>query len=311
MIRTLRYSGGKVKKSSSNNLRAGDRMWIDLHDPSDAELKKVSKLTGVYVKDMQNALRNDELPRCVNRKNYSMIILRALNPRTGYSPFGLYVNKGFIVTVHSKKVLTVDDLFDLLQSEQGKEFFRNGLDYIFCRIVSYVTKRFHDELDKIEDKVDKLEDIILDGKVKSPHKIFDLKQTLMNVRRALVTNRDVVDIISGGFSKFLMIKRINWFSELKMEINQAISVSEMSRERLTGAMDMYMSSVSNRLNDIMKSFTVIASLLLLPMLISGIWGMNFSKIPFFEHGYGFYVPLIIMVASVFLMATWFKKKKWV
>jgi magnesium transporter len=76
-------------------------------------------------------------------------------------------------------------------------------------------------------------------------------------------------------------------------------------------MDMYMSSVSNRLNDIMKSFTVIASLLLLPMLISGIWGMNFEKIPFFYYGNGFYVPLLIMAISVALMSFYFKKKKWI
>ena len=93
-------------------------------------------------------------------------------------------------------------------------------------------------------------------------------------------------------------------------MEQVVSIAEMLRERLTGAMDMYMSSVSNKLNDIMRGFTVIASLLLLPMLISGIWGMNFAKIPFFDNPYGFFVPLLIMLFSVFLMVLWFRRKKW-
>lgn len=311
MIRSLRYSGNSVKKSSISSIKIGERIWIDLHKPSEKELSKVNKLTGIYVQDMKKVLSKDELPRCINRKTYSMVILRALNPKTGYSPFGIYISNKFIVTVHSKKVLTVDELFELLQGDQGKEFFSNGITYIFLRIVSYVTKRFQSEIDKLEDEVDELEDGILGGKVKSPNRIFNLKQVQMNIRRALVTNRDLIDIVSSDYSKFITTKNNNWFSELKMEINQGVSISEMSRERLTGTMDMYMSSISNRLNDIMRSFTVVASLLLLPMLISGIWGMNFAKIPFFDNPIGFFVPIIIMIASVFLMGMWFKQKKWV
>ena len=273
-------------------------------------MKKVGNLTGVYVQDMKKVLKRTELSRCFDRKGYSMIILRALSPKTGYSPFGIYLNKKYIITVHKSKVFTIDDLFELLKGDQGKEFFSLGTSYLFCRIASYVTKRFHSEVDKLEDRVDKLEDDILDGRVKSPKKIFALKEILMNVRRALVSNGEVIDVVSDGTLKYLYTKNASWFSELKMEINQAISISEMSRERLTGTIDMYMSSVSNRLNDIMKSFTIIASLLLIPMLISGIWGMNFANIPFFENGFGFYVPLLIMVVCVIIMSLWFKRKKW-
>ncbi len=309
MIRSLKYSKGVVKKSVFS-LSVGDRIWIDVTNPTPLELKRISKLTGIYVDDLNRTLDKDALPRVTNRKSYSIVVLRSLTQKRNYAPFGLFVNNKFIVTVHKKKVYSIDDLFSLLSGKEGKEFFSNGLTYIFFRIASYVNKKFHSELDKLEDEFDILEDNILDGKVSDPSQIYNLKGTVMSIRRALTSNRNLVDLISGGYSRHISAKNQNWLSELKIETDQVVAVTELLRERLTSAMEMYMSSVSNKLNDIMKGFTVIASLLLLPMLISGIWGMNFAKIPFFDNSLGFYIPLLIMLVSVTLMGIWFKSKKW-
>jgi magnesium transporter len=308
MIRSLKYSGGKVSKSLAN-ISSGDRLWIDVSNPSSSEMNRISKLTGIYMRDIQNVLARNVLPRTIDRKDYAVVILRAMNPKKGYAPLGIFVSNRFIVTVHTTRIYAIEDLFGLIEKEP-KEFFSKGVVYIFFRIASYVTNKFRSELDKLEDRVDKLEDEILAGKEDKPTKIFDLKGKVMNIRRALATNRDLIDVISGGYSKYLVTKNQNWLSELRTEVSQVVSITELLRDRLTGAMDMYMSSVSNKLNDIMRGFTVIASLVLVPTLISGIWGMNFAKIPFFESYYGFYVPLLLMLISVALLIMWFKKKKW-
>ncbi|MBT3721431.1 hypothetical protein HOG47_07315, partial [archaeon] len=289
MIRSLIYSKRVVKKSLSP-FNSGDKMWIDSSNPDALELKKICKLTGIYVSDLQKSLDQESLPRIINRKGYSMIILRALGPKRRYTPFGIFISNKMIVTVHKKKICALEDLYELLGGKEGKEFFSNGLTYLFFRISSYVNKRYHTELDRLEDEIDQLEDDILDGKMDKPSKIFDLKGKVMHLRRALNTNRNLVDLISGGYSKYIKEKNNNWLSELKIETDQVVSITELLRERLTGAMEMYMSSVSNKLNDIMRGFTVVASLLLLPMLISGIWGMNFANIPFFDSQFGFDIP---------------------
>jgi len=308
MIRAFKYSNGVIRNGLSS-LSAGDRIWIDTSDPNTSELNKISKLTGVYVEDMQKVLAQNVLPKVIDRKSYAVVILRALNPRKGYTPCGVFISNKFIVTVHKKSVYAVDELFDLVQ-KQPKEFFPSGLIYIFYRLASYITGKFRAELDKVEDEIDRIEDEILNGKVEKPKGIFDLKESVMSIRRALFTNRDLIDVISSGYSPYFASKNQNWLSELRIEMGQVVSVTEMLRDRLTGAMDMYMSSVSNKLNDIMRGFTVIASLLLMPAVIAGIWGMNFANIPFFDNPYGFFIPLLIMVISVMLLVIWFKSKKW-
>jgi magnesium transporter len=308
MIWSLSYSGKKVKKTA-DSIKMGDRTWIDVSGGSDKDFEKISKLTGVHVSDMKSVLDQNALPKVVNRKGYTMVVLRALSSRQ-YFPFGIFISNKFMVTVHKKKVYAINDLSKLVSEREGKEFFSKGVAYLFYKLSYHVTTRLHRELDKLEDEMDDLEDKILDGKVNSPSGIFSLKQIVMNIRRALKTNKDSIDLIFNGRSRYVPKSGLAWFSELRVEMEQVVSIAEMLRERLTGAMDMYMSSVSNKLNDIMRGFTVIASLLLLPMLISGIWGMNFAKIPFFDNPYGFFVPLLIMLFSVFLMVLWFRRKKW-
>jgi magnesium transporter len=308
MIRSLKYSGGKISKSLVS-VGSADRLWIDVSNPTASEMKRVSKLTGIYIRDIQNALAKNVLPRTIDRKGYAVVILRALNPKKGYAPLGIFISNRFIVTVHTSRIYAVEDLFELVMKEP-KEFFSNGIIYIFFRIASYVTNKFRSELDKLEDKVDVLEDDILGGKVDKPTRIFNLKEKVMSIRRALATNRDLIDVISGGYSKYLVPKNQNWLSELKIEMTQVVLITEMLRDRLTGAMDMYMSSISNKLNDMMRGFAIVASLLLVPTLIAGIWGMNFSQIPFYNNQYGFYIPLMIMLISIAFLTIWFKRKKW-
>ena len=177
MFRSLEYSRGAIKKSISS-LGVGERAWIDLSDPSSAELNRVNRLTGIYVKDMESVLGKEVLPRTVNRKGYSMAVLRALNPKKGYSHLGVFISNKAIVTVHKKKVLAVDDLLELVSGKEGKEFFSNGLAYIFFRITSYVTKRFHSELDKIEEVM------------KNPAK-FGIPSWLFNRRKDIDTGEDL------------------------------------------------------------------------------------------------------------------------
>ncbi len=307
MIQTLSYFNGKVRKSS--NLKGGDRIWIDVSGGDEKDLQKISKLTGIYISDMKSVLDQNTLPKVINRNGYSMVVLRALSSKK-YFPFGIFIGNKYIITVHKRKVYAIDDLRKLILEKDGKEFFSKGTPYLLYKLGYHVSMRLHRELDRVEDEIDDLEDKILDGKVNSPSSIFNLKQIVMNIRRALKTNKDSIDLIFNGRSKYVPKRSLSLFSDLRIEMEQVVSISEMLRERLTGAMDMYMSSVSNKMNDIMKGFTVIASLLLIPMLVSGIWGMNFSNIPFFDNPYGFYVPLGIMLFCVILMSLWFKRKKW-
>ena len=168
-------------------------------------------------------------------------------------------------------------------------------------------KEFSQNLEDIEDRLDKIEEKAIRAE-SNMGQIFALKKNIIYLRKALSGDREVVEhIISGAIP---ILKNKTLFNMLFIELSQLIDTEELIKDRLTGVLEVHLSSISNKLNEVMKSFTVIASLLLIPMLISGIYGMNFRVLPLSQHDYGFWFSLGFMLITVVLMLLFFKIRKW-
>ena len=311
MIRGVKYSGGNVKVvsiNSANLLR--EIVWIDVVTKDKKELKELQKKFNLYPRDLEDSIDIHEVPRLANRKDYSFIVLRSLISDNHSVPLGIFLSKKFIITVHLKEIKPLSNFFKIVHTKEGKEVFGRGVDFLFYKIVSEINRKLHGDLEKFDDKIDKMEEKVLKNKMDNANELFPLKKHVTYYKKALTSNKGIIEKLQNKTSKFTSEKNFLDLNSLHVEMAQAENTVEFQREKLTGISEMYMSSISNRLNDIMRSFTVLASILLLPMLISGIWGMNFAKIPFFDNQYGFYIPLVLMVVSVIILFAFFKRKNW-
>ncbi|MCG2717253.1 MAG: hypothetical protein L6408_00255, partial [Nanoarchaeota archaeon] len=169
-------------------------------------------------------------------------------------------------------------------------------------------KDYHEVLEDMDQELEKIEGRILKTESeKIPYTILDLKKTLLYIRRALVGNRDTINSLKES----TLIKKRDLLYDLYIEFVQQVDMVELSRERMTAMLEIYFSLASNKLNVIMKYFAVIAALILLPTLISGIYGMNFISLPLKEHPNGFWMILSIMVLIMGIMFLYFRRKKWI
>ena len=312
MIRIFGYKRGSVKKIDLKKLNfLRELSWLDVSNPSENDLKLVSKKTGISLLDLEAALDKREIPRIFNRKAYSGIIFKSPN-NNGALPFGIYIGKRFVLTIRKNHIKSLNKLSNEIQQAGNKFIFEKGVPGFVYYLLSEVIKDYSTIFDKTENKLDKLENKMLKmSNNQTINPIFSLKKELLYFRKSLGENNEVVSRIIENQASFIKQKDQTLFSNLHTEIGQLINLAELHRERITGITDIYVSNVSNKLNDIMKGFTVIASLLLLPTLLSGIWGMNFAKIPWYNYQYGFYYPIILMIISMILLFGFLKIKKWV
>ena len=312
MIKVFNYKRGKVKKidlKRVNFLR--EVCWVDINDPDEKDLKSISNKTGVSILDLKSALDKREVPRIFNRRTYSGFIFRAPN-KNGTIPCGVYIGKRFVLTLRKGSIKSINQFANTIEKSDAKLIFERGLESLVYHLVSTVMKEYSTLFDQMEDKLEKIENkIIKSSSEESMHSVFALKRNLLFFRRSLVGNKEVISKIEQNQLKFVQQKDTTLFSNLHVETSQLVNVAELYRERITGISEMYVSNISNKLNDIMKSFSVIAALLLLPTLLSGIWGMNFARIPWYNHPWGFYFPIALMIASMILLFMFFKAKKWV
>src|SRR3989344_993633 len=275
--------------------------WIDVINPNSDEINKINRKIKISLNDLKYTLDSREKPRVDIRDKYSLIILRATNG-TSISPIGVIVSKHFIITIHKDEIPSLKSLIE------QESHLHHELNHIVYEIILGLIRDFSRIIEDLDIKLDHVEEkaIKLDSNMEQ---MFGLKKSMSYLRKALTSNREVIEIIVKG--NVPLLKEKDMFNMMFIEISQLIDTEELIKDRLTSVLEIHLSSISNKLNEVMKSFTVIASLLLMPMLITGIYGMNFRVLPLSQSDYGFWISLGIMILSVTIMLLFFKLRKWI
>jgi len=171
-------------------------------------------------------------------------------------------------------------------------------------------------MDELDEKIDVIEDRVVGKPDKiTVENIFSVKKTLIYFHRALTANREVISSIEKEYVADIDKKNIKRFRALYNDVTQLIDTEGTYRDILTGTLDIYLSSVSNNLGQIMKTLTVISAFVLIPTLISGVYGMNFTRnsqynMPELYWQYGYFFALGLMLFSIISMYIFFRRKGW-
>jgi len=321
MIDVFKYEKGAIKKGSLDDLKKSNVvMWADVHIPSKDELNKVREETEIDEIDFKRAVDEEERPRTADLNNYSLLTFRAPlfeNGDISTTSVAIFVskNKNNVITVRHGDTKSISKIRQLV--EAGKTvLFEKGVGYFVYRLLDEILKTYFIVIDNIEDGIEKIEkDVIESPDKKVVSQIFEIKKTLIYFNKSLIANREIIASIEKQYVTDITGKHTRLFRDLYNDIVQLIDTSTTLREVLTGTLDVYLSSASNNLNQVMKTLTVGASLILIPTLIASIYGMNFSSSPYNlpELGwkYGYFFALGVMVVSVAAMYIFFKRKGWV
>jgi magnesium transporter len=222
----------------------------------------------------------------------------------------IILGKDWVLTFQEKP----GDVFNALRTriKDNKGVIRQKkADFLFYSIIDIIVDHYFYVIDFLNDNIEKLEEeVILNPSQKSLNKIQHYKRTLITIRKNIVPLREAV----SSLQKF-NIKHIekNTYPYLRDVYEHLIHINDSidsQRDMLSGIMDLYVSGVSNRMNEVMKVLTIIATIFIPLTFIAGIYGMNFDNMPELHWKYGYFATLFIMVVIGVAMLFYFKKKKW-
>ncbi|MFH0837553.1 MAG: magnesium transporter CorA family protein [Candidatus Aenigmatarchaeota archaeon] len=283
--------------------------WIDVFSPNDAELAKLSKIVKIPISEFKVALDEDERPRIDIGKNFTLFILRMpfvqKEDEIETAPVGIFLTKKYIITVHLYYTGYIKPIFEPTKNIPMK----NNTEFLLY-ILSQTVKSYFQVLGKIEKQIDIIEDEV----VKNPknliiEKMADIKRTLIFFYRSLIANRMVVLSATEKNIQFIDKKYIENFKDIHTEIFQLLDMTMTYKDLLKGSMDSYSSIVSNRLGETVKILTLITALLTVPLLITGVYGMNIG-LPINNNESAFTIVILIMVVSMLVTWSVFKLKNW-
>ena len=310
-----RGARGEFKETGLGYSTAAGTVWIDAFNPTDDELEAISKKTHIPVVELSEYVDPNERPHVRETELYSRIVfsypIKEKSIRVAPVFIFLYGRQG-ILTLHKKELPAKEKIISYMHNHPSvMDSSVSFLHYFIDALIS----DFFDFFEHLEENVDSIERQIIKNEAKttsfSTQEIFNIKKIFILFHKALLANRDVVTGVEKGYLAKMTKNETERFRDIYYDIVQLIDVGDTNREILTGVLETYLTILSNNMNNIIKRLSGYAALILVPTLISGIYGMNFRYLPETQWRLGYPFALGLMVLSIILLYIFFKRREWI
>ena len=295
---------------------ASTKLWIDIDSTSRHQHAILEKLLHFHPLTIEDTLNPNSRVKIEAYDGYLFIVLRAVRfCDTTTDPYDLetenlyiYLGANYVVTVHAGFSQTIDTVADLIR--RSPDLFDRGPARLAHTICDTAIDAFFPILDRVDEFVDGLESRVFERFDETAlHDIFALKRTVLSLRRYLAPMREVFNVLTNRPTPLLPAESQLYFRDVYDHVLRINDSLDNFRELLSSTLDSYLTQVSNRLGSITKGLSVIATLSVPFVVISGMWGMNFMQIPLSHSPYGFWVMLVLQLVLGALLVGILRWKK--
>jgi magnesium transporter len=290
--------------------------WLNIDGLQDIKLfEDIGALFNLHPLVLEDILNTDQRPKMEDYGDYIYLVLRNFHGQENgdllSDQVSIILGKSFILSFQEKESGLFDSIKDKMSKNKGR-IRKEGTDYLAHAIIDNIVDNYFIVLDNLEEKIEDLEDDLV--KKASPSTldaIHILKRELILLRKSLWPLREAVSSLERSDSPLINKSTIVYFKDIYDHTMAIIDTVETFRDMLSGMLDIYLSTISNRLNEVMKVLTIIATIFMPLTFIAGVYGMNFKYMPELEFRWGYFCVLGIMLVIALLMVRYFKKKKWI
>lgn len=207
------------------------------------------------------------------------------------------------------------DVFDLIRERirlaKGKVRTKKA-DYLLYLLLDAIVDNYYHIIDEIGYKIDAYENQILHKNTENDltFEIQNLKREILKLRKVVIPAKDILNKINKEENGFIHKETLIYYADLEDHLHQVIDSLEVYREMIIGLMEMQLTVVSNRMNEVMKVLTIIATLFIPTTFIAGVYGMNFKYFPELDYKYAYLFFWVLVVAVFIALFIYFKKKNW-
>ncbi len=290
--------------------------WINIDGIHDTKvIKKIGEHFNLHPLLLEDILNTGQRPKMEDFKNYIFIVLKMLYYEEKESEIkdeqvSLILGSNFVISFQERE----GDIFNPIRERirNGKGRIRNmDADYLTYALIDAIVDNYFIILEKIGEKIEGIEEeLLINPKPEILQAIHSLKREMIFLRKSVWPLREIISGLERGESSLIEKSTLIYLRDVYDHTIQVIDTIEAFRDMLSGMLDTYLSSVSNRMNDVMKVLTVIATIFIPLTFIVGIYGMNFRYMPELEWPFGYPLILFVMVAVAITMFFYFRRKKW-
>lgn len=279
-------------------------------------IEQLGESLGLHSLAMADIVNSTQRPKIEDFGEYILIIVKMMQ-ESGERPgefdseqLSIVLGKDYVVSFQER----VGDLFGGIREriKTGKGRVRkSGADYLAYALLDAVVDGYFIALEKLGDRLETMEEELLDNPGKSvSHRMHTLKRELIFLRKSVWPLREAISGLRRAESPLIKESTKIYLNDLYDHTIQVIDTVETFRDMLSGMLDIYLSTISNKMNEVMKMLTIIATIFIPLTFIAGIYGMNFEYMPELSWGGGYFAVLGIMAGIGLSMFFYFKRRRW-
>jgi magnesium transporter len=290
--------------------------WINIDGLQDIELiEKVGRHFQIHPLTLEDILNTGQRPKWENFENYLYIVIKMLHFSESENlvtseQVSLIVGENFLISFQESVGDVFDPVRDRIRKGRG-QIRKMGCDYLAYALIDSVVDHYFLILEKISEQIEILETALIENpRPDTLNVIHDLKRETIYLRKQIWPLREVINRFAKEETNLISETTHVYLRDVYDHTIQIIDTIESFRDILSGMIDLYLSTISNKMNEVMKLLTIIATIFIPITFVAGIYGMNFKVMPELEWKWGYPAVWIVIAAIVFGLLLFFRRKKW-
>ena len=321
-IQIANYSDHYYEEASLHNIAdAGPYIekpgttWMNISGVHDINiLQKLGTHFDIHPLVLEDIVNTIQRPKLETFDKYLYVVIRSLNfnedNEVESDQVSLVLFNNILFSFQEGRQELFKPIYDRLTVEDSR-IRKMGTDYLMYALMDCIVDQYFTVLDQIGDKIEVLEDAIMaDPNQKTLHDIQQIRRELIYFRKSVWPLRDVLNSLYRDESSLINPAMRIYLRDVYDHTIHIIDSIENHRDMVMSLVDTYMSSVSNRMNEVMKVLTIIATIFIPLTFIAGVYGMNFNYMPELKWHWGYPAALMVMLLISIIMLFYFRRKKW-
>jgi len=290
--------------------------WININGVHKMKvIEEIGKCFNLHPLILEDIVDTDQRPKIKDFGNYIFVILKMLyydknDNEMKVQQVSLILGKNYVISFQEREGDVFSSIRERIRNNIGR-IRKAGADYLIYALIDAIVDNYFIITEKLGEKIENLEDkVISRPKPANLRIIHKLRRDLIFLRKSVWPLREVISILQRGESSLILESTNIYLRDVYDHTIQVMDTVETLRDIISGMLDIYLSSASNRMNEIMKMLTIIATIFIPLTFITGIYGMNFRNIPEIKWVWDYPVVLLGMLIIGIVMVIYFKRKKW-
>ncbi len=322
-ISAINYSENEFQENIVKNvqelapyLESRESTWIRVQGLQQTEIiEAIGTLCKIHPLFLEDIVNTSQRPKAEDAGDYFFVIIKILSydderGSIKIEQFSFILAPNFLLSFEEKSGKIFDSVMERIKTGKGR-IRKGGTDYLAYCLIDIVVDNYFGLLEKLGEKIELIEeDLVTNPTPEILSQIHNLKIDMIFLRRSVWPLREVINTLALGESNLIKESSRLYFRDVYDHTIHIIDTMETYRDIVSGMLDIYLSSISYKLNEIMKILTILATIFIPLTWIAGWYGMNFKNMPELEWRWGYPMVIGVSIAVVTGMLLFFRRKGW-